>query len=392
MAAAPIMLKVRATLFEMWTRLTPVSDKEKDKNIIWNGYNNLYPDEVDAAIYNSPTARRSAQVQTSFVAGSKITIDGQDFDPANARYFNFKKHTIQDLVNESASSTTRQRGVFIWVGKKLKDGTIKNGDLEVLDFKTCRIGVADANDGPGKIYVRDWSKKEDPVKNKTRFFYPYSDDEDVIIAQMRADYKARKNAKAKPELEDLISNFRGQIFYLNLDKSLVYPNSQIDGGVYNECDTEYRITVHTNGEVRSGFLGKLCVLTNGIKGEIATKIAKDIKGWLGAENSANMYHLDIEQTDDLEKVLKIIQVPPQYNEKVFIETSKRIKSTIFGAFNNIPEQLVTSSGSALFGLQEGAYEKMIKFYNNQTATERREIIQMFNTLGVKIDITPLSVE
>lgn len=390
MATAPIMLKVRATLLEMWNRITPVSDK--DKGIIWNGYNNLYPDEVDAVIYNSPTARRSSQVKTGFIVGSKITIDGADFDPSKARYFNFKKHTIQDLVNESAASVTRQRGVFVWVGKQLKGGKIANGDMEVLDFKTCRIGVADANDGPGKIYVKDWSKKEDAIKNKTRFFYPYSDNEDVIIAQMRADYKLRKNPKKEPGLEDLIGNFRGQIFYLNLDKALVYPNSQVDGGVYNECDTEYRITVHTNGEVRSGFLGKVCVLTNGIKGEIADKIAKDIKNWLGSENSAGMYHLDIEQTDDLEKVLKIIQVKPQYDEKVFIETSKRIKSTIFGAFNNIPEQLVTSSGSALFGTQEGTYEKMVKFYNNQTATERREIIQMFNTLGVVIDITPLTVE
>ena len=382
--------KYRSTLSEMWTRFTEV-DKAQD-NIYLNGYNNLYPNEVDAAIDNSPTARRCASVMSKFIAGKGLlNEDGTLVDLQAIGAVNKKGHTAFDIVRGASKSVTRQRGVFLWVGYGFKDGTIAPNAWEVLDFKMCRIAKEDTEENAGKIQYKDWRDTKKAKKDKSTafdWFYPFNDKPEVVTSQILAD--ARKAGKTDISLEEAIKHFRGQVYFLNLDPELVYPISPIDGGTFNEADTEYRVTLHTNSEVRSGFMGKTAVLTQGLDEEAAEDVVRDIKGWLGAENSSNLYHLDVAQADDLDKVLKIMQVQPQYDEKIFIETTKRIRVNIFGAFNNIPEPLVISSGSALFGTNPETYEQMKMFYTEQTEEERQAIERMMSEVGLNFTIIPLS--
>ena len=52
-------MKVRATLIELWKKVTPY--KETDK-IFWNGDNNDYSEEMERVVSNSPTGSRAVEM------------------------------------------------------------------------------------------------------------------------------------------------------------------------------------------------------------------------------------------------------------------------------------------------------------------------------------------
>lgn len=379
---------VRASLKELWTRIIK---PDKTNNWIYlNGENNLYPNECERVILSSPTASRCANLMAKFIAGSGITSSDESadlLDPKDLPIINNKNQKITDVINLGSKSLSKHRGVFFWIGYGLKDGNFVPTQIEVLDYKKCRTSREDTIENKGKVYYHDWEGQGTLKTNKKdmKWFYPFNSETKVVQAQIKAD---AKTSKRQLDLNASIKNYRGQVFYLNLDSELEYALSTIDGA-YLDADTENRISIHSNSEVRRGFLGKTAVLTQGLDPDQSKKVVEDVSKWLGSENSASLYHLDLEETDDLDKSFKILQVKAQYDEKLFIETTKRIKSNIFGCFNNIPEPLVMSSASALFGTGADTYTQMKLFYSEQTETEREVLEETLTLLGFPVKIKPI---
>ena len=114
----------------------------------------------------------------------------------------------------------------------------------------------------------------------------------------------------------------------------------------------------------------MVVLTQGLDDD--NSVSEDLGKLLGAENSGSMYHLDIVQTDDISKVMKIEQLKAQFDDKLFTENDKRIRRNILGAANNIPEPLIYST-DGLFGTSGETYKEMKLFLNEQTERERTAI-------------------
>jgi len=367
---------VRATLIELWKRVVKISDKDTSKIYI-NGENNLYPNEIERVINNSTTAKSSAKLMAKFISGNgnenNFVVNSQ------------KRITINDCLSATARSLAYHNGAFIHVGYGISgDGKLERQSLEVLDYTMCRISKEDDLENAGKIYYNDYEVKKSfgTKKTKEKWFYPYNPNLDVVLAQIKADSKNFES------LEKAIGNYRGQVFYLNLTPEYIYSISNVDS-VFNLADTEYRIGLYINKNVRSGFLGKTAILTKGLDVETSEKVQKDLAAWLGAENSDSLYHLDLDTSANLDEVLKVIQMKANFDEKLFSETIKNIKKSILSAFNNIPEALVSSSDSALFGTNSETYSLMKSFYNEQTNEERKKLEETFSYLGFPIQIIKL---
>lgn len=390
--AADSTRSVRATLVELWKRVTNVSEADSEKLYI-NGEGNLYPNEIERVINNSPTASRCARIMAKYIGGAGVlNAKGEIAKYTELPIVNTKNNLrITDIISGSARSISYQYGVFFHIGWGIdeKTGLLKQKTIEVLDYTKARISKEDGLENPGKIYFRDFETKKgfgSPKGPKGTWFYPYTDNTDLVLSQI-------KNDANDPELtlEEAIKKYRGQAYYLNLTPEYIYSLSPADS-IYNEADSEYRISMYTNKQVRSGFLGKTAVLTSGLDEETAKDIQKDLAEWLGSENSDNMYHLDVEETADLDKVLKIIQVKGQYDEKMFTETNNRIRRNIFGAFNNIPEPLVMGADSSLFGSSSETYKQMKIFYSQQTEEEREKLQECLSYLGFPCVIEPIAKE
>ena len=152
-------LVVRATLKELWTRIVSVSKNRKEDNVYYNGENNLYPNEIERIINNSPIAVRAAKVMAKYISGSGV-LDGDsgvEIERKSLPIINKKQNlNIADIFEIAGRSISMQGGVFLWRGIGVgKDGKLIGKQIEVLDYKKCRITKEDDDENAGTDY-RDW--------------------------------------------------------------------------------------------------------------------------------------------------------------------------------------------------------------------------------------------
>lgn len=368
---------IRTQLIEFEQRDTPLD--KRYNNIYLNGANNLYPNEIEAAILASPTALKCSRTKAKFIAGREIKVNGSVVKYKDLKPLNNKGHNLYDYNENGSQSIANQGGVFVWVGFGFVGGKIKPTKWEVLDFAKCRISKEDDLDNEGRIYYGDFDGK----KKVERWFYPFNPRESAIIEQVKKDAE-----KKDINIEDALPVHRGQVAFLNLNKNLVYPIAPIHA-VYNDADSEYRIGTHTNREIRDGFLGKTMIITQGLDADGIIKVKKDVSEWLGAEGSSGMYHMHVDETDDISKVVELKQLQPQYNDKLFSDTVARLRANIISA-NEIPQILVDTNNGALFGTSGDAYEAA-KVILDQITNSERQAWENFNAkLGLEFEIVPIT--
>ena len=377
--------KVRATLVELYNRI--IKTDKNDKNIYLNGEDNLYPYEIERIVNNSPTATRAVNVMHNFIAGFGVENDVL----VNAK----KGYYLSDIVDLIAGDVAPQNGSFIWVGYGINgDGLPYQQKLDILDYSNCRISKEDDNEYPGKVWYKDFQNKKTFYGQRkddvSTWYYPYNPNPEVVGAQMRADARAGLGLGKNDEvtIEQMIKHYRGQVYYMNLTPRYKYALSKFDS-VFNDSDSEFRFSLYVNREMRTGFLGKVIAITQGLDEGDDEQISEDLGKLLGAENVGSLLHLRADQTDDLSKVLRIEQLKPQLDDKMFVEQDKRIRRNILGAANNLPEPLIYAGEGSLFGTSGDTYREMKLFYQEQTQRERTAIEKTLKYLGFETKIIPL---
>lgn len=377
----------RATLAELFTRVITI-DKNKDKSVYWNGENNQYPTEIERVVLNSATAKRASIIMGDYVAGDGLQDETKDVI-VNTR----KNYKLSQIISMGGQNISKQGGSWFHIGYGFNDNLLLvPKSLDVPDYSKFRKSKEDDDLNEGKIYYKDycdsnWFSFMFGKKVKDKWYYPYNNNQEVIKAQIKADYKEYGGEKTE-DLATMLPYYRGQVYYMNTTPEYKYALAPVDS-VFNDADSEYRISLYTNKQIRTGFLGKTAVLTQGLDEETSKKIVKDISLWLGAENSDSVYHLDVEKADDLDKVMKVIQLKAQFDEKLFTETNKKLQSNILGAFNSIPEILVLSSSGALFGANSETLKEAERFYSRQTKKYRNLLESTINFLGFPCEIKPM---
>src|SRR5690606_36612190 len=302
-------MKIRATLIELWKKVTPYKDSEK---IFWNGDNNNYPQEIERVVTNSPTGSRAFQMFSKFIFGKGIS----ETENVILKGGVLLSEVVKDVVDDIAL----QNGAFIHVayGIETEGNDFKFVPVlsKSLSYEMCRISNNDNDGNAGMILYKHFDKFDSSVlrkeKNFEKWYYPFKNEQDVIKAQIKAD--AEKAGYKGDDWTEMIQYYRGQVMYLNLTPKYRYAVSKFDS-VYLDLDSEYRISVYVNQFARGGFLGKTAVLTKGLDEESAEKVKELVEGWLGAEGAGGVAHFDVEQAESLEEILKVIQVPSQFDHK-----------------------------------------------------------------------------
>ncbi len=379
-------MKIRATLIELWKKVTPYKEREK---VFWNGEQNDYPSEIERVVSNSPTGARAYQMFSKFIFGAGLS---------EAENKEFKKGTLlSEVAKDVVDDVAMQNGAWIHVAYGIGTEGENVNFVPVLpkslSYEMCRIGNNDDDDNPGMILYKHFSKLDPSVprkeKDREKWYYPFNNDQDVIKAQIKAD--AKKSGYEGDDWTEMIQYYRGQVMYLNLTPKFRYAVSKFDS-VFNDLDTEFRIGVYTNNMTREGFLGKLCVLTKGLDEEKAEAVKEDIANWLGSENAGSVYHLDVEQAESLSDVFHIEQIQSQFDDKQFDLTDRRMRRNILGAANNLPEGLAFADSGALFAGSGESYKQMKQFYWEQCEWERQKIEEAFWKMGFEFNFQSLIEE
>lgn len=373
-------MKVRATLIELWKKVTPF--KESDK-VFWNGENNNYAEEMQLAIANSPTGARAKEMFSKFIYGKGISND------LNPKFHN--GILLSEVAKDVVDDVVEQNGAFIHISYKIEadeDGNILFlPDIpKSLDYNKCRISTQDDDGNEGMILYKNYNKFDKSLTRKEKDYkkryYPFNPKQEVVKAQILAD---AKEAKYKGEdLAGMIKHYKGQVMYLNLTPKFRYAISKFDS-VYNDLDTEYRVGLYFNTNTRGGFLGKTAIITQGLDQEDGIDIDADLAKWLGAEGSSDLYHMRVENTEDLEKVIKVIQVKSQLDDKQFSLLTPHLRRNILGSANNLPEGLAFADATSLFAGSGESYKQMKEFYWEQCEWERQKIEEAFWKMGYSFD-------
>jgi len=371
---------IRAKFFEVYQKLNPVAKHLKDK-IYLNGEDNLYPNTLLNIINESSTAKRCSNLMAKFIVGKGVI---NDIDIT-------KTFTLNDFSSQISRQIATYYGAYVWIGYGFDDaGKIIKKSYKVFDYSKCRTQIKDADFNEGKIIFSDWNGKSGLFgkdKNKTeKWYYPFNDNDAVVRKQIENDFG--KPIETEIDLIEAIKKYRGQVYHINLTPEYEYSLPLWDS-VFNDMNSEAQISKYTNTQTRSGFVGKTAVITAGLDAETKEVINKHLGGFLGAENSSNIWHLSLDANIKIDEAIKIEQVKAQYDEKLFQSTIIALRKNISGAFNNIPEELIYSTGG-LFGQSSDKYNEMKKFYWEQNDYERKFLINRLWELGFEnVEFIPL---
>lgn len=385
--------KYRASAVELFSREI-TADKNSSTKIYSRDTDNLYPLRLERVINNSPTGRRCAILMAKYIAG-------------NGNHTNFKigkrrgrDYFINDLIRDASNNIAKQGGVYFKIKYRLdlvrSSGNnifFKTASTEILDYIVMALSKEDDLEYEGKYYILKSDddggilSDDDDIEE---WLYPYSTDSRIILSQMHRD--CRLKGIESPNIGDLIRNYRGQVYYLNMTPEYIYALALGDS-VYNDMDTEFRISLYNNIQTRKGFLGKTVITKYESDEEEAEDFEEEMQEFLGAENSGSVFIVEVPEntTVDLDKAFHIEQLKPQFDDKLYTTTVKNLRINIMGAFNNIPENLVFA-GSGIFGTSGETYEKMKEFYWEQNEQERSTLEQTLRLFGYDVNILPIVQE
>ena len=122
-------------------------------------------------------------------------------------------------------------------------------------------------------------------------------------------------------------------------------------------------------------------------GDENDEIEKDIEGWVGVDNSGGVYVQFVDDTDDIEKMVKSVKLESSFNDKMFEKTETSLSRKILGAFDNLPQILVYSGDGALFGTNPETFENAKIFYNENTHYLRELVSRtLSDTLDIQLDL------
>lgn len=382
------MSSIRTEFFDIFRRLVSF---DKKLAIQQNGQDNLYPERMEAYKNNSVTASMASNIMSQYIVG-------KGFESSNNVTIGGNK--LIEITNDLADSIVDNRGSFIHVDY---DDNLEMSSFDILPFSYCRLGEKDSEDYNGKILIhKDWSSN--PKKEDIKVVDVYNNNKQVVASQIKA--------------AGGIEQYKGQVFFFNLDRKYIYPLSRINA-VYNDCDSEAQAGIYKNELLRRGFFGKTLVVTRplvdeefyedretaeGIKklrdAESEKEKFKDtIKSFIGAEGAGGALHLEVDFAGEkLEDAILFKNIESNIDDKLFQFTENSVVNNILMAYNNLPISLVKSPDSALLGNSGESLRVAKETYQENTTKERMIVeavinkftsqLSMFSDSG-KLTITPL---
>lgn len=368
----------RAKLIELFKRK---DDFVKSEDVHINGYDNDYPERMRRVISNSKTAKSCANKLIDFLYGYGFESNGE------TTVNKIKGLTLDNLLAMACEDVAYNYGFWLHINY---DAEGKVNYLDVLPYEKCRKSKNDSFGYGGLIYYNEsWGKDTSSFsfskkKNKAKYFYPYNPDIKVINEQRKKDTKS-------DNIKEVIEGYRGQVLFVSPDLRSTYPLSLFDA-VYNDCDTEYRISDFRNNKVRNGFIEATIVMMREQSEDEEIISDEAIRGLIGSENQSGVLKVvaNIDNGQKLEEAIAIKTIKSDVDQGMFKDWELSIEDGIINSCKQIPKILVKSSDGALFGASAEAMQKAQDFYNQQTSREREVITKAFEkVLGFELKIKEL---
>lgn len=354
------------------------NEKEGLNAIYMNGHNDLYPYHVEKAINESSTASLAHRMHYKYIAG---ILGIEDFVVNN-----ITGDTLSLLRTAAAVDLSYHNGFFIHINYAfdVETDSFKPVNPTILNYPDCRLNKQDDKGYWSKVFVDDFSKTTGKFNSKKtgKWYYRYNPDKSVIIKQIKKDAEINEIE----DVEEALRSYRGQVAYVKATAERPYTTSIADA-VLNDCVSEAYISQYVNAQTVNGFAGKAVAFIRAGDDEEENEAIEMVQNWIGTDNSGGIYVQTVDDTDDVEKMLKVVNFQGTFDDKMFEKTERSLRKKILGAFDNLPEILVYSGEGAMFGSNPETYVNAQKFYSNNTQ-ELRELLNnsFLRILGIDMKL------
>ena len=349
-----------ASIVELFTRAINFVPSE---HIYTNDSDNLYPNRVEITEKNSSTASSASGKLYSFIVGKGFTDKTLNELIVNKN----TRLTGYGLLKKIAKSIKTHKIAYIHVNYDI-EGEINY--LDVLKTKNVRVSKKDLFGYDGVLYYKDWAESDGSFKGffkdkaNARWFYPFNPDKSVILDQRLRD--------GEGDLEKSILNYRGQVFSISLEEDEIYPHSFLHSAML-DADSEFRLSLYRNTNLREGFLDKTMLIPNGLTDPEYEIFKEKVKSWLGSENSGSVFvFAPSENIPDIEKFITTVTLKGSYDSDRFKNDEESFANNIRKSYLSIPTILIDPK-EGIFGQSGDSLVEAIRYYNKETLFIRETI-------------------
>lgn len=363
----------------MKSKVVEIYKKEKKTGynsrlgIVFDGEDNLRSLAAQNLIKSSQTATQCANLLNTFLKGNGFENPHKEINLSNVT---FRKKSLNSLLSNMTKQVSRQRGCFIHVQY---NGAYEKTSLKVIPFTRCRIGKKDSKDYFGKIIVSQegWSNRIN--KDKIDVFDVYNPTPSAIQSQV--------------DKAGGWGNYKGQIYYLNLDEENDYPESPIEPG-YLYADGESNLGLYYNSSTKRGFKNVPIVRHKAFPTPQAEDDFFDgLEKVYGGENAGSILGVEDswEQDGNKDNNVKFDYIEDKSDTKKYEHLETAFANAIRKGFYNAPTQLLEATSGKLGNTTGEDLKMWNSIYNTFTADPRERIEDCFKELFTNFK-TPVNTE
>ena len=369
------MAKVSVVSLHKESRRTE-SNKYKGYPFLANGEKNDYPTMIELLVGGSATAKACAGVIADFIYGKGFSLEAEARAAARQQrtrfrkdtlYINDKRETPNDLLKKVARSLSYHKGVFVQVNY---NQLFQKTSVQVLPYRYCRLGARDSNNYRGKVlYYENWDNLQDKkeVDKQVTAIDMYDPRPEVIQAQV--------------ERVGGWENYKGQVFFLNLDRNDSYPLAWADV-VLLDCESEMLSTKYTRNGFKKGFFGTYAFVTSTMNSDEDREEFRDnLRNSIGVEAEQSVFHFELEMKGDkLEDQVLVKPIESNVKADLFEYADKKTANNIRKTYGNIPPVLIDFVEGKLGNTSGDSLKEARIFMQEQMQEERQDVQEMFEEL------------
>nr|DAK71974.1 MAG TPA: HK97 Family Phage Portal Protein [Caudoviricetes sp.] len=369
------MAKVSVVSLHKESRRTE-SNKYKGYPFLANGEKNDYPTMIELLVGGSATAKACAGVIADFIYGKGFSLEAEARAAARQQrtrfrkdtlYINDKRETPNDLLKKVARSLSYHKGVFVQVNY---NQLFQKTSVQVLPYRYCRLGARDSNNYRGKVlYYENWDNLQDKkeVDKNVKAIDLYDPSPKVIQEQVDA--------------AGGWDNYKGQVYFLNLDRNDSYPLAWADV-VLLDCESEMLSTKYTRNGFKKGFFGTYAFVTSTMNSDEDREEFRDnLRNSIGVEAEQSVFHFELEMKGDkLEDQVLVKPIESNVKADLFEYADKKTANNIRKTYGNIPPVLIDFVEGKLGNTSGDSLKEARIFMQEQMQEERQDVQEMFEEL------------
>lgn len=330
------------------------------------GEDNLYPQNLLAITSASGTARLCLSRYAKFIEG--FGFKNTSF---SEYVVNRKGDTADSILHNICEDIARFKGFALHVNYNVFCQIV---EIQYVPFENCRLEEEDENGYVGHILVHpDWKGKKTRngraimiTKDSVKRICVFNPTSSVVMSQVEA--------------EGGVENYKGQILWVSMDGSYIYPTPIYDP-VVTEMSTDEGLSNVKNRNVRNNFLiscmvvvkkGAPAIDEDGNDVERKMIAPEDLKKFQGDTNGNKILLIELEDDEDEPKV---VAFPTKSYDKDFTVTDESTVERIYAQFH---QELFHAIRMGKLGFSGDVMRDAYEYYAGEVTTEQRFVERTFD--------------